>query len=66
MTESLNWRRFEADSPIFPTNLSTGFVDKREAGFPANGLPGMTIVGLPETEVKEARDRVRAPRANGQ
>ncbi|RJX31354.1 MAG: ATP-dependent protease [Oxalobacter sp.] len=26
----------------------------------ANGLPGMTIVGLPETEVKEARDRVRA------
>ena len=26
----------------------------------ANGLPGFTIVGLPETEVKEARDRVRA------
>ena len=25
----------------------------------ANGLPGLTIVGLPETEVKEARDRVR-------
>jgi magnesium chelatase family protein len=24
------------------------------------GLPGFTIVGLPETEVKEARDRVRA------
>jgi magnesium chelatase family protein len=26
----------------------------------ANGLPGFTIVGLPDTEVKEARDRVRA------
>ena len=26
----------------------------------ANGLPSFTIVGLPETEVKEARDRVRA------
>jgi magnesium chelatase family protein len=26
----------------------------------ANGLPGFTIVGLPEAEVKEARDRVRA------
>lgn len=26
----------------------------------ANGLPQFTIVGLPETEVKEARDRVRA------
>ncbi|MBR7780635.1 ATP-binding protein [Undibacterium sp. LFS511W] len=26
----------------------------------ANGLPAFTIVGLPETEVKEARDRVRA------
>ena len=26
----------------------------------ANGLPGVTLVGLPETEVKEARDRVRA------
>lgn len=26
----------------------------------ANGLPGMTIVGLPDTEVREARDRVRA------
>src|SRR4249920_1863632 len=25
-----------------------------------NGLPAFTIVGLPETEVKEARDRVRA------
>ena len=30
----------------------------------ANGLPGMTIVGLPETEVKEARDRVRAALQN--
>ena len=26
----------------------------------ANGLPGFTLVGLPEAEVKEARDRVRA------
>jgi magnesium chelatase family protein len=26
----------------------------------ANGLPAFTIVGLPETEVKEAKDRVRA------
>ena len=30
----------------------------------ANGLPGLTIVGLPETEVKEARDRVRAALQN--
>ena len=26
----------------------------------APGLPGFTLVGLPDTEVKEARDRVRA------
>lgn len=26
----------------------------------SNGLPGMTMVGLPETTVKEARDRVRS------
>ncbi|QNM96691.1 YifB family Mg chelatase-like AAA ATPase [Chitinimonas koreensis] len=26
----------------------------------ANGLPGFTVVGLPDAEVKEARDRVRA------
>src|SRR6266852_492778 len=26
----------------------------------ANGLPSFTIVGLPDTEVKESRDRVRA------
>lgn len=30
----------------------------------AGGLPGMHIVGLPETAVKEARDRVRAAVAN--
>ena len=30
----------------------------------ANGLPSFTIVGLPETEVKEARDRVRAALVN--
>ena len=26
----------------------------------SSGLPGMTLVGLPDTEVREARDRVRA------
>jgi len=26
----------------------------------ANGLPSFTLVGLPDTEVKEARERVRA------
>jgi len=26
----------------------------------ANGLPSFTIVGLPEAEVKESKDRVRA------
>lgn len=31
----------------------------------ANGLPSFTIVGLPDTEVKEARDRVRAALQNG-
>jgi len=30
----------------------------------ANGLPSFTIVGLPDTEVKEARDRVRAALSN--
>lgn len=30
----------------------------------ANGLPSFTIVGLPDTEVKEARDRVRAALQN--
>jgi magnesium chelatase family protein len=30
----------------------------------ANGLPSFTIVGLPDTEVKEAKDRVRAALAN--
>ena len=30
----------------------------------ANGLPGMTIVGLPDTEVREAKDRVRAALQN--
>ena len=32
----------------------------------ANGLPTFTIVGLPETEVKESRDRVRAALQNCQ
>ncbi|QJD99404.1 YifB family Mg chelatase-like AAA ATPase [Massilia forsythiae] len=30
----------------------------------ANGLPGMHIVGLPDTEVREAKDRVRAALQN--
>lgn len=30
----------------------------------ANGLPSFTIVGLPETEVKESKDRVRAALQN--
>jgi len=30
----------------------------------ANGLPSFTLVGLPDTEVKEARDRVRAAIVN--
>ncbi|MDR2188709.1 MAG: YifB family Mg chelatase-like AAA ATPase [Azonexus sp.] len=30
----------------------------------ANGLPNFTLVGLPDTEVKEARDRVRAAIVN--
>ena len=30
----------------------------------AGGLPGVTLVGLPDTEVKEARDRVRAALQN--
>lgn len=30
----------------------------------ANGLPNFSIVGLPETEVKESRDRVRAALSN--
>ncbi len=32
----------------------------------ANGLPAFTIVGLPETEVKESKDRVRAALQNCQ
>ncbi|MEW6562251.1 MAG: YifB family Mg chelatase-like AAA ATPase [Pseudomonadota bacterium] len=32
----------------------------------ANGLPGFTIVGLPEAEVKESKDRVRAALQNCQ
>ncbi|PTQ98785.1 magnesium chelatase family protein [Nitrosomonas nitrosa] len=31
----------------------------------SNGLPSFTIVGLPETEVKESKDRVRAALQNG-
>src|SRR6266852_5007107 len=30
----------------------------------ANGLPSFTIVGLPDTEVNESRDRVRAALVN--
>src|SRR5450830_1561169 len=31
----------------------------------AKGLPSLTIVGLPDTEVRESKDRVRAALANG-
>lgn len=31
----------------------------------ANGLPSFTLVGLPDTEVREARERVRAALQNG-
>lgn len=30
----------------------------------SNGLPGLVLVGLPETTVKEARDRVRSALIN--
>ena len=30
----------------------------------ANGLPGMTVVGLPDAAVRESRDRVRAALAS--
>ena len=32
----------------------------------AGGLPAFNLVGLPETEVKESRDRVRAALQNAQ
>ena len=32
----------------------------------AGGLPGIHVVGLPDTEVREARDRVRAALQNAQ
>jgi magnesium chelatase family protein len=37
----------------------TGHVIEVEADI-ANGLPGMTLVGLPDTALREARDRIRA------
>jgi magnesium chelatase family protein len=37
----------------------TGHVVEVEADI-ANGLPGMTLVGLPDTALREARDRIRA------
>jgi magnesium chelatase family protein len=37
----------------------TGYVVEVEADI-ANGLPGMTLVGLPDTALREARDRIRA------
>ena len=36
----------------------------RVEAHPAGGLPAFNLVGLPETEVKEARDRVRAALQN--
>ena len=32
----------------------------------ANGLPAFNLVGLPETEVRESRERVRAALKNAQ
>jgi magnesium chelatase family protein len=32
----------------------------------SGGLPAFNLVGLPETEVKESRDRVRAALQNAQ
>ncbi len=32
----------------------------------SNGMPGFTLVGLPETTVKESRDRVRSAIINSQ
>ena len=32
----------------------------------SNGLPGLSIVGLPETAVKESKDRVRGALLNSQ
>ena len=32
----------------------------------SNGMPGFTLVGLPETTVKESRDRVRSAIVNSQ
>ena len=32
----------------------------------SNGLPGLSIVGLPETAVKESKDRVRSAIINSQ
>ena len=32
----------------------------------SNGLPGLSIVGLPETAVKESKDRVRSALINSQ
>ena len=32
----------------------------------SNGLPGFSIVGLPETTVKESKDRVRSAIINSQ
>jgi magnesium chelatase family protein len=42
------------DSPLVTVEVHLG-----------GGLPNFTIVGLPDTEVKEARDRVRAALQNG-
>ncbi|HLJ98924.1 MAG TPA: YifB family Mg chelatase-like AAA ATPase [Streptosporangiaceae bacterium] len=41
----------------------TGHVVKVEADI-ANGLPGMTLVGLPDTALREARDRIRSAIVN--
>lgn len=51
---------------ILSSRALTGMMapDVRVEAHLAGGLPSFTLVGLPETEVKEARDRVRAALQN--
>ena len=48
--------------PLFVPRTLTGIAAPEVAveTHLANGLPSFTIVGLPETAIKESRDRVRA------
>jgi uroporphyrinogen decarboxylase len=42
-------RRFEGDSPSFPTNLSTGFVDKQKGHFRPMTCPAVSSIRLIES-----------------